>query len=58
MVDDTGTNEPSASTNDDVPLPQKLLDRIWLLAISAIIFFTLSYIVWGHIDIFTIPTGG
>lgn len=34
---------------------QRLYDRIWLLAIAALLFFILSYVVWGVVDIFWVP---
>lgn len=39
----------------DPPLLQRLYNRIWLLAALAILFWTLSYVVWGYVDIWTIP---
>lgn len=42
---------------DDVPIMQKIFDSIWFLAGLAIIFFMLSYVVWGFIDLLTIPMG-
>ncbi|MFC4407788.1 hypothetical protein [Haloarchaeobius iranensis] len=45
------------STAKDVPWPQRLLDSIWLLALAAIVYWVLSYIVWGLIDIFSVPMG-
>lgn len=41
----------------DVPWPQRLYERPILLAVLALLFFALSYGVWGLIDIFTIPAG-
>lgn len=40
------------------PWQIELYDSIWLLAGGAIVFFVLSYIVWGLVDILTIPAGG
>jgi hypothetical protein len=39
------------------PWPQRLLDNIWLLAGWALVFWALSYIVWGLIDLMAIPGG-
>lgn len=39
------------------PWPQQLLDSEWLLALAAILYFLLSYVVWGVIDIFSVPAG-
>lgn len=36
---------------EDVPWPQRVLDSIWLLAVAAIVFWLLSYVVWGLIDL-------
>ena len=47
----TENREPTA------PWQQELLDSIWLLAGAAILFFTLSYVVWGVIGLLTIPPG-
>lgn len=37
------------------PWPQQLMDSIWVLALAAVLFFVLSYVVWGFIDLLTIP---
>lgn len=42
---------------DDVSWPQRLLDRVWLLALVAILYWALSYIVWGIVDILAVPMG-
>ncbi|MDH5019315.1 hypothetical protein [Halobacterium rubrum] len=49
--------EAATDTGDDEPWPQRLLDNIWLLALAAIIYFVVSYIVWGMVDLATIPPG-
>lgn len=43
--------------SDTPPWPQQLYDSIWLLAAAAILFFVLSYVVWGLVDILTVPIG-
>lgn len=45
------------ASREGKPLAQRLYDRIWLLALVALLFWTLSYIVWGLADIFSIPPG-
>lgn len=49
----------SGETNDgeSPPWPQQLLDSEWLLAGAAILYFMVSYVLWGVIDIFTVPAG-
>jgi hypothetical protein len=39
------------------PWPQQLLESPWLLAGAALLFFTLSYVVWGLIDILSLASG-
>lgn len=45
------------ATDPDAPLLQRLYDRIWLIAVAAILFWALSYVIWGVIDIFSVPPG-
>ncbi len=45
------------SDQTDVPWPQQLLDSVWLLAGLAVVFFTLSYVVWGLVDLMSVPPG-
>lgn len=47
----------SSDTEDDPPLLQRLYDRIWLIAVTAVLFWALSYVLWGYIDIYTVPPG-
>lgn len=47
----------SQESDTGAPWPQRLLDDIWLLAGLAIVFWALSYIVWGLIDLMSVPTG-
>jgi hypothetical protein len=47
-------SDPGAT---DPPLPQRIYDRIWLLALAALLFWALAYVVWGVIDILSIPGG-
>jgi hypothetical protein len=53
----TTQEEHTDSDTDDRPWPQQLYDSIWLLAGAAVLFFVLSYVVWGLVDILTVPTG-
>lgn len=43
--------------SEDVPWPQQVLDSIWLLALAAILYWVLAYVVWGIIDILAVPMG-
>lgn len=48
----------SASPEGDVPWQQRLFDNIWLLAIAAMLYFFLSYALWGLIDLARVPAAG
>ncbi|MFB6122559.1 MAG: hypothetical protein ABEJ78_03780 [Haloferacaceae archaeon] len=54
MESNTGETVDDANR---VPWPQELLDSIWLLAGGAILFWVLSYVVWGLVDLLTVPSG-
>lgn len=54
MPNETTSNTDSGESR---PWPQQLYDSIWLLAGVAILFFVLSYVVWGLVDILTVPVG-
>ena len=43
------------SNSEDVPTLQRVYDSIWLLALAALVFFALSYVAWGMVDIFAAP---
>jgi hypothetical protein len=53
----SSSSEPDSGASQR-PWQQQLYDSIWLLAGAAIVFFVLSYMVWGLVDILTIPAGG
>lgn len=48
----------SDSTASDPPLMQRVYDKIWLLAAAALLFWLLTYIGWGLIDLISVPAGG
>lgn len=50
MADDAGSG-------DRPPWPQRLYESIWLWAGVAILFWVLSYLVWGFIDLTVLPGG-
>lgn len=41
-------------STDGTPALQRLYDREWLLAVLAIVFFGLSYVAWGLVDILSV----
>jgi len=53
MQDDP--QSPESGSVDTPPWPQQLIDSIWVLALSAVLFFVLSYVVWGFVDLLSIP---
>lgn len=42
---------------EEIPFMQRLYDNVWLLAAAALAFFALSYVVWGMVDIYSVPAG-
>lgn len=44
-----------STDHEDVPLMQQLYNRIWLLALAAIVFFLIVYVGWGVMDILSVP---
>lgn len=44
-----------STDHEDVPLMQQLYNRIWLLALAAIVFFAVVYVGWGLLDILSVP---
>lgn len=47
----------SSHTTDNVPLMQRLYNRIWLIAAAAMLFFIVVYVGWGIMDILSVPMG-
>ncbi|WP_254863015.1 hypothetical protein [Halovivax gelatinilyticus] len=41
--------------DDEPPFMQRLYDNVWLLALLALLFFAVSYVGWGLLDIYTVP---
>lgn len=52
MGDDMASTDQSRK-----PLLQRLYDNIWLLALAALLFWALTYVVWGVADVFSVPPG-
>lgn len=46
-----------STKQERVPLLKRLYDRIWLLALAALLFWAFTYVVWGLLDIFSVPPG-
>ena len=46
-----------SSDHQSAPLLKRLYDKIWWLALAALLWWTLSYVVWGVLDIFSVPAG-
>jgi hypothetical protein len=47
--------EQTDLADSDTPLMQQLYNRIWLLAIAAMVFFIVVYVGWGLLDIISVP---
>ncbi len=48
----------SDGTAADPPLMQRVYDRIWWLAVAALLFWVLAYLGWGLLDWLSVPPGG
>jgi hypothetical protein len=44
-----------SSATDEIPVMQRIYNRIWLLALAALVFFFLVYIGWGLLDLLSLP---
>lgn len=47
----------ASSSRTEAPFLQRLYDRIWLLALAALLFWALSYVLWGLLDVLSVPPG-
>lgn len=45
----------AGDTPEESPLMQRLYDRIWLLAVAAFVFWLVTYVLWGYLDIVSVP---
>jgi len=46
-----------SESNEEIPWIQRLYDRIWLIAIAALVFFAVSYVGWGLAEVVLTPEG-
>ena len=46
---------PSGSSKERVPVMQKILDNPFILLFIGVVFPTVFYIVWGIMELITIP---
>jgi len=47
--------EPPAPQDHDIPLPQRLFDKVFLLLIAGILIMAAVYTGWGLWEILTLP---
>lgn len=45
------------AADESVPWQQSLYESIWVWAAVAIVFWFLSYVIWGVVDLISIPPG-
>jgi hypothetical protein len=58
MTDITRSPDPTADEMDEgIPIMQQILDNPFLLLFLGIAMPTVFYIVWGVMEIITIPVG-
>lgn len=48
-------SQGNAAPPDEVPWVQRLFDNIWLLALAAMLYFFLSYVLWGLLNLQNTP---
>lgn len=46
-----------ATADERPPLPQRLYESVWVWAAVAVLFWILSYVVWGFVDLVVLPGG-
>ena len=46
----------SDQQTEEIPMMQRLYNKVWLLALAGILFFFITYLGWGLIDILSVPT--
>lgn len=49
-------NQNAVQTEEPIPGMQQLLDNPFLLLLLGVLFPTIFYIVWGVIEVISIPT--
>lgn len=57
MMRDAPKREEEAPDDSTPPVMQRLYESIWLWAAVAVLFWILSYVVWGFVDITVLPGG-
>jgi hypothetical protein len=57
MIDSeiTSPSEPESGTEERIPTMQKLLDNPFLLLFLGVVVPTVLYLIWGIMEIITIP---
>lgn len=58
-MEDTTSNKTDPDPDADAPLPvmQRMLDNPFLLLFLGVTIPTVTYIIWGVMEIVTIPVG-
>jgi len=53
-----GPSEPAPPDPDgSIPWQQRLYQNVWLWAAAALLFWLVSYVVWGWVDLLLLPEG-
>ncbi len=53
---DVEAQKPSAGREGPIPVMQEIYDNIWFLFMLSIGIVLISYIIWGLVDMLSIPT--
>ncbi len=48
--------EAKEEIREEIPAPQRYLDNMWLLLVASFLILAISYVAWGLIEAFNVPT--
>lgn len=49
-------HHPTPGREEEIPLPQRLFDNVWLLLVLGIVIVFVLFTGWGLWEILTLPT--
>lgn len=53
---ESATPRPRSPEEERIPVMQEIYDNIWFLFFVSVTIILLSYIIWGLVDMLSIPT--
>lgn len=51
------SGSPAGDPDASIPWQQRLYQKVWLWAVAAILFWLVSYVIWGWVDLLILPEG-